>query len=380
MVRGGKMKNRILCFSGRAFVRPENRPSSTVRRCPATAQRISVQWLFAVTCLLVPHLASAATLDIYGELTGKTILAPSTLPSLPDSIVSELPAEKTNAIASIESEFSKRGIYVVQDGPSFIRLLPTEKWQAYLTNAPLRGAQLGTSSKQEVFQAGAVNFPATQLTQVLGFYATLKNRTVLRTRFLPQPVVHLKNQCSLTREELTYAFETVLALNGIATVDDGKTFVQIVPIELRSRVNAHAPRPESSARRFDPKKVPAVGQYDLPQPQTKLERDFERWRKAFFEFIRLNNTRDSSAQRLLELYARLTDKAAEPSAEFENSLIWFHVTTPVSKAELAYAIETTFTLNNLSITRVDDERIRLEVNQGPGKKVERPDANPEPKL
>jgi hypothetical protein len=334
-----------------------------------------------LTFLLAPHLAaSAATLDVYGELIGKTILAPSALPSLRDSMVSELPPEKTNAIASIESEFFKSGIYVVQDGPSFVRLLPAGKWQAYLTNAPLRGAQLGTSARQELIPAGAVNFPGTELTQVLGIYAELKNRTILRTRFLPQASVRLKTQCALTREELIYAVETVLALNGIATVDDGRAFVQIVPIQLRSQVNAHAPTPEPSARLFDPQKVPAVGQYEFPRPQTKLERDLERWRKAFFEFMRLNSPRNSSAQRLLELYAGLTDKTAEPSAQYESSPIWFHVTTPVSKSELLYAIETTFALNNLSITRVDDERIRLDLNKGPGKDVGRPDANLEPKL
>jgi hypothetical protein len=299
---------------------------------------------------------------------------------LSDSIVSELPSEKTNAIASIESEFSKRGIYIVQDGPSFIRLLPTGTWQAYLTNAPLRGAQLATSARQEVLPAGTVNFPGTDLTQVLGIYAEIKKRTILRTRFLPQPIVHLKNQCALTREELIYAFETVLALNGIATVDDGPAFVQVVPIQLRSRVNAHAPTREPSARLVDPGKVPTVGQYDLPRPQTKLERDLERWRKAFFDFIRLDTTRNSSAQRLLELYAGLTDKTAEPSTQYESSPIWFHVTTPVSKSELVYAIEATFALNNLSITRVDNERIRLDLNTGPGKDVGRPDANLEPKL
>lgn len=339
-----------------------------------------VQCLLAVTCLLAAHLtASAATLDIYGELIGKTILAPSALPSLPDSIVSELPAEKTNAIASIESEFSKRGIYVAQDGPSFIRLLPSEKWQAYLTNAPLRGAQLGTSARQEVLPAGTVNFPRTELNQVLGIYAELKKRTILRSGFLPPTVVQLKNQCALTRDEVIYALETVLALNGIATVDDGRAFVQMVPIQLRSQVNPHAPTPEPSARLFDPQKVPAMGQYDLPQPQTKLERDLERWRKAFFEFMRLDSTRDSSAQRLLDLYAGLTDKTAERT-QYDSSLLWFHVTTPVSKSELVYAIETTFALNNLSITRVDDKRIRLDIRQGPGKDVGRPDANLEPRL
>jgi hypothetical protein len=319
-------------------------------------------------------------LDTYGELIGKTILAPPSLPSVPDSIMSELPLDKPNAIALIEREFSKKGISVVQDGPSFVRLLPAGNWHAWLTNAPLRGAQFGHSATQELIPSGAVSFPGTELSQVLDIYAEVKNRTILRTRFLPPVSVRLKTQCALTREELLYAVETVLALNGIATVDDGKTFVQIVPIQLRSQVNAHAPTAEPAARLFDPRKVPAMGQSDSPRPQTKLEHDFEQWQKAFYDLIRLNSTRNSCAQRLLELYAGLNEKKAEPSAKYESMPIWFHVTTPVSKSELVYAIETTFALNNLTIAGVDDERIRLDQSKGPGKDAGRPDANLEPKL
>ena len=44
-------------------------------------------------------MAGADTLDVYGKLTGKTVLMPSALPRLPDSIIADLPADKTNAIA-----------------------------------------------------------------------------------------------------------------------------------------------------------------------------------------------------------------------------------------------------------------------------------------
>jgi hypothetical protein len=204
--------------------------------------------------------------------------------------MSEPPPDKTNAIAFFESEFSKKNISVIPDGPSFVRLLRVGEWEAGLSNAPIRGAHLRASPSKEMIPAGAVNFPGTDLTQVLNIYAELKNRTILRTRFLPSPVVRFKTQCPLTKEELVYALETVLALDGISTVDDGQSFVQIVPMQLRSRVNTHAPTPESGTRLFNPKKVPTMGDWDAPQPQTKLERDLERWRKAFSDFLRLNTT------------------------------------------------------------------------------------------
>jgi hypothetical protein len=327
-----------------------------------------IQVFIAVTYLFAPVLTSAATVDTYAELTGKTVLAPSALPSLRDSIDSELPASKTNVIAFLEKEFSKKGISVVQDGPYFVRLVPGGERQAELNLMPLRGAQLHATSSQQLIPAGAVNFPATDPNTVLEVYAELKGRTILRTRFLPAPTIHFKNQCPLTREELVYALETVLALNGLSAVDDGQSFVQIVPIQLRSMIDPHAPASELGAKLFDPKKVPSMG-YSNPGPQTRLERDLERWQKAFFEFMRLNGTRNSSAQHLLELYASLTDRKAEPSREYESSPIWFHVGTPLSKSELLYAIETTFALNNLEIAAGEGNKVRLGPRMGPGKGV-----------
>jgi len=158
-----------------------------------------------------------------------------------------------------------------------------------------------------------------------------------------------------------------MALNGLSTVDDG-AFVQIVPTPLRSMIDTHAPSAQPGAKLFDPKKVPSMG-YSDPRPQTKIERDLERWQKAFFAFMRLNGTRNSSAQHLLELYASLTDKRAEPSKEYEASPIWFHVRTPLTKSELLYAIETTFALNNLEIAAGEENTVRLGPKMGPGKGV-----------
>jgi len=90
-------------------------------------------------CFLAPLLAGADPLDVYGNLTGKTVLMPSALPFLSDAIISDLPTEKTNAIARIESELSKRGIAVVQDGPHFVRVSP-ENQRGFMTNVSLRGS------------------------------------------------------------------------------------------------------------------------------------------------------------------------------------------------------------------------------------------------
>ena len=106
----------------------------------------------------------------------------------------------------------------------------------------------------------------------------------------------------------------------------------------------------------------------------RVKQEFERLRKAFYDFMHPPNPSEPASRRLFELYARLADKTAVPSPKFDGTGIWFHVETPLTKAELLYAIETTFALHNLAIIPVDDRSIRLgsvtEVRRSPGKQTD----------
>jgi hypothetical protein len=398
-------------------------------------------------CFLAPLLAGADTLDVYGNLTGKTVLMPSALPVLPDSIISDLPPDKTNAIATIERALAEKGLEVVQDGPHFVRVFCREA-RDFLTNAPMRGAELAsakgheTASKdQEALPEGMIDFSGADVNQVLSIYALMRGRTILRPATLPAPVIRLKTVGRLTLEEALYAVETVLALNGISMVDDGAKFVQVVAMQERGQVKARSPKPEAGAKMmpagtldfrgadldqilsiyavmrqrtilhaatlprpvvslqsvsaltqeeaayamatvfelngislvddgekfvqvvptaqrahvktdapnpepgaklFDPNKVPAVGISGPPglavppKPLTdveRLEQEFERLRKAFYDFLHLPDpAKRPAAQRLFELYARLADKTGVASTNFYGTGIWFHVETPLPGA------------------------------------------------
>lgn len=328
-------------------------------------------------CFLAPLLAGADTLDVYGTLIGKTVLMPSGLPALPDAVISDLPSDKTNAIANIERALAEKGVEVVQDGPHFVRVFRKEA-RVSLTNAPLRGAELARSKGPEALSPGVITFVQADLNQVLSIYAAMSQRTVLRPITLPAPAVTLKTGGGLTRQEVVYAMTTVFALNGVSVVDDGAKFVQMVPMRQREEVNTRAPKPEPGARLFDPKKLPSMGVSESHWPLTETERieqELERLRKAFYEFMHMQDPRKRSAQRLLALYADLAGKSAAPSKDLGGLPIWFHVDTPLTKGELLYAIETTFILHGLAIIPVDDHKIRLghssEVLKWNGKQLER---------
>jgi len=327
-----------------------------------------------VPCFLAPLLAGAGPLDVYGNLTGKTVLAPSSLPALSDTITSDLPTGKTNAIAKIESELAKQGLAVVNDGPHFVRVF-RERERDFWKSVPLRGEELARTNSPAAVDTGEISFMNAELTQVLPIYAAISGRTVLRS-MLASPPVRLKSIGPLTREEINYAITTVLALNGVAIVEDGEKFVQVVPMPHRSLVTTQAPKPSATETLLDPNKVPSIGDSKPKRPLTQWERDLERWQKAFYDFIHYKSPPERPVQRLLDLYAKLADKTAESSKDFDGLPIWFHVDTPLTKSELLYAIQTTFTLNNLAIINVDDKRIRLDRVGKPQKGASQQDVRP----
>jgi len=110
------------------------------------------------------------------------------------------------------------------------------------------------ASPEETLPAGTINFPATDLNQVLQIYSELVGRTVLRPTSLPAPTITLKTQTPLTRREAIQAFDAVLALNGIATVNVGDKFVKVVPMAQAGQVGA-----PFSKEKLD--QLPELGQF-----------------------------------------------------------------------------------------------------------------------
>ena len=333
----------------------------------------------SLICLLVPFLARADLIDTYGLLTGKTVLMPLALPKLPDSISPDAMADKTNAIAKIEAALADKGIEVIQDGPHFVRLMPRAAHD-FLTNAPLRGDELASARNQqslpkgqESLTTGSIDLFGADVHQVLDIYAALRQRTLLRPANLYGPTIRLKTQSTLSREEAVYALTTVLTLNGFCVVDDGQKFIQVVPVPERGQVKANAPKPEAHAILFDPKEVPSInppGPTRLavaskpPSDMERVKQEFERLKKSVYDFLHIQEPNRQSPQRLLELYARLADKKAVASTNFDRVPIFFHMDTPLTRNELMYAIETTLALNRLEIMRVGEDAVQLAAKPG----------------
>lgn len=107
-----------------------------------------------------------------------------------------------------------------------------------LTATNLTTMAATNAAPEEVLPAGTINFPATDLNQVLQIYSELVGRTILRPTQLPAPTITLKTQTPLTRREAVQAFDAVLALNGIAVLNVGEKFVKVVPMAQAGQVGA----------------------------------------------------------------------------------------------------------------------------------------------
>jgi general secretion pathway protein D len=106
----------------------------------------------------------------------------------------------------------------------------------------------------ELMPVGAINFPATDLKQVLEIYSKLVGRTILRPATLPAPTITLVTETPLTKREIVQAFDAVLGLNGIGVVNVGEKFVKVVPLPQVTQVGM-------AFTKEKPEEFPDLGQF-----------------------------------------------------------------------------------------------------------------------
>lgn len=321
--------------------------------------------------------ATADAFAAYAQLTGRTVLRPATLYPFPVSPAAELPAGTNAAVAWLESELAGHQIEVVRDGDSFARFLPTGWRQSPL---PEQFARIGAPPGHD--PKSATNFFTFQLVDssilLYDFYAPLAQRTLLRPAALPNVQLPLRTATPLTRDESLYAFKVLLALNGIAAIDDGENLVQVAPLAMASRIQARAPEPAAGAPLIQPRDVPAFvpfipssGQVSPPRSRVipsarpasqptlreRLQRAYNRV-YTWWTGHPPPPPPPPTVDRLVAFYARLAGLKPLPSPQFGSRPVVFLTRTPLTKPELLYAIETTLALDNLALVPVGGKAIR----------------------
>jgi hypothetical protein len=291
------------------------------------------------------------TLDMYARLTQRTILRPTGLPQLESPITDRLPGDTNAAIRAIEDAFKEKRIELRPDGTKFLRAVPVG-WSNSPAAAFLATIKPGAGGVATL-PVGVVDWTGgggVDLLQAFEFYGRLRTRTLLRSAHLQSPTIKLTNITPLTSEELGYALTVVFALNGIAAIDDGEKLVQLVPVRDWKDVKPQAPKTAEGAVLLDPRalprlspQLPSVGVSHLTQLYRRLFQGEPLWTPR-------------PVDRLVEFYAELNDQKAAASKSCGRWPILFEVTTPLTKDEVCYAVETALRLHGVALVKDEGNR------------------------
>lgn len=296
-------------------------------------------------------------LECYADLSGRIILRSESLPGLPAFTKAGLPADTNAAVARIREELAGVRILVVPDGEKFARTFTVE-WTNSAAGRYLSRLKPTASGKSSDPDGGAVNvsFRGVTLDQVLDTYQQLSGRNILRPAMLPDRSFSLLTRSPLSKQEFAYAAKVVMGLNGLAAMDDGDHFVQVVPIEAESRVKLASPKRKPGASLFDPRKVPSFALEAAQGTRPVMDRLTALWVQFLGNappWARSPRPVDT----LVEFYAGLRGWNAVRSDRFGQSALAFDLSTPLTEEEVLYAIETTLRLNNLTIVNVGERTV-----------------------
>lgn len=196
--------------------------------------------------------------DLYGQLTGRTVLcAALPLPAL-TSIKSQIQADTNKAVEVIETELAKYGIECVRDGEKFVRWVPIG-WKDTAMGAELAKLKPPTNNPSAApARTSEMSFPNISIGQVLEIYSQLSNRTLVHPADLPPITIHLKSQGPQSTDEAIYALKTLFILNGYVVVEEGDKSAELV--RIRSSLASRAKPPKS------PTNGPSSGGPYTPHP------------------------------------------------------------------------------------------------------------------
>ncbi len=276
-------------------------------------------------------------LELYQEFSGKTLFRSPNLPPLSE-FNKPIPSSDTNGMKVVlENELLQHGIQFIPHREVFALAVqvgwtnsPEAQFLATLKPRPTDASPSASlvpnpsdqAPGQEAIPPGTIDLRGADLNQFADLYSMLLNRTLLRSAQISCPTFIVRTQTPLTKSGAIYLLEVALALNGVASVEDGTNFIQIVPLRQLSNLNPRAPQ-----------RNPAD---ELVIPET------------------IRNPADD----LVAYYGKLAGRTAIPSKNAGRQFLLFRAQTRLTKPELLYALETTLALNGLAIIEVDDKTIR----------------------
>jgi hypothetical protein len=186
--------------------------------------------------LAMENVGLHAALQLYAELSERTVLRPSACPNVKLTINIST-TNRVEAMRTIEAVLAKQGIVLVLDGDKFALVAP-DYMASKLNPQSSKISSLSTNNPTaRTYPKGSINWTGAPIVPVLQIYAEFLGKKLDQSEQplrIPNLEIVLKNETALTKEELLYAFETVVGWSGVKLVPAGEGFVKAVLISAET--------------------------------------------------------------------------------------------------------------------------------------------------
>ena len=265
-------------------------------------------------------------LEVYQELSRRTVLRPSDLPGMKIDLQTRR-LSTAEALRTLEQVLLANGITTQPCGEKFVFVVKTNQTnrQTFIADPP------ATPSGGENFPAGLIKFMDADVSQVLEIYQELSGRTVLEPSSLVGAKVSLRTQTELTRAEAIWVLDAALGLAVVAMVPQGDKFVFALPGIENPSVPA-----------FEPNPVPTSVQAEEPLPAGMIR------------------FRSSELSQVLGFYAHLLGREALPVDLTTPAVrLVIRTQTSLTRTEAIFALDALAAVNGLKFALVGDNQVKV---------------------
>ncbi len=155
-------------------------------------------------------------LDVYQELTARTVLRWPSLSSIKISLRNQSALTKREAIYAFELALALDNLSLVPHEEKFVFAVPTGA-VAHLDSVPKLPAE-DKPADLSASPPGLIKFQDVEVASVLNVYAAWIGRAMTTPATLPPCKITMRSQTPLTRREAVHALDALLAMNNIQVV------------------------------------------------------------------------------------------------------------------------------------------------------------------
>ena len=165
-------------------------------------------------------------LDIYGDLTGRTLLRPNSLPPTKISVRSQTSLARKEAVWLLDALLAVSGIAMAPEGRNFVFAVPTSR----MHNLPKFKENIAAAKATKVAPPQKMRFDDASVTKLVEAYGHLLGREPAPVdKYMSAVKFSFHTQKELSQAEAIFAVEAVAALNNLRLELVGDDQVQIVP-------------------------------------------------------------------------------------------------------------------------------------------------------